>query len=569
MSRLPKLVSFWALLAFVLLFTLQALPITGIVLMMLGAALLTGLLVHVFLIVLLVEAFTRRVPRVLMIIPIAAYGAYYALYFQQAIQIAQKSAELRASNPGKVLDFDAQSYSLVMARTYTFVSQYEIPVAYEANANFTEGYLSSRLIRRDQCGIVRDSQNRITIMGVHFGSVFQQQVCLLQFPEQPPYKHVTVIRRGDEEIWKRKSEISEQTTEISVDGAVVGTFRTAAVWRLPAFPLGYVGCALISSTPAWKCDADFMRSHTSLDTVPEGLDRARYDSPESVMLGIRKYTASDLAHFRGYEQNDAALARIAGEPQRVEDEVFVLLQAIVDGQNPKLPFNMGYSLAQNPARLAPFAEAMARRFVELDQPDAQAVPNRESQVRALASGVAALPRDVFPKVSDLIFGVIQQDHGWDRYPALYVRAADGGVRTLPFYKRDFMTGTLLPYLRMLPVLAICRIGAADDETIAEMQRRLTSTDAGSEGYRYKSALVVALLKLGQESFLREHTQGMPARSRGWMDAVLANQGATETGPNNCMAQEWPSTNDLGPIMQPGLEWVRGGWRPRSQAAPRS
>jgi hypothetical protein len=211
---------------------------------------------------------------------------------------------------------------------------------------------------------------------------------------------------------------------------------------------------------------------------------------------------------------------------------------------------------------------MARRFVDLSQTDTHGVPNRDSQVRALATGLAALPRDVFPKVSELIFGIIRQDRGWERYPVLYIRAGDGGARTFPFYKQDFMTGKLLPYLRMLPVLAICRIGVADDETIAEMQRRLTSTDANQDA-RYQSALVVALLKLGQESFVRGHTQSVPARVRDWVDAVLANQGATETGPNNCMAYEWPSTDYLGPIMQPGLEWVRGGWRPNAQAAPRS
>ena len=569
MPSLHKLMSFWALVAFVLLFGLQAFPLTGIFLMILGAALINGLLVHVCLLALLAEAFVGRAPRVLMIVPIAAYGAYYAIYVQQSLEIAQKSAEMRASNPGEVLDFDAQAYSLVTTHANTFVSEHEIPVVYEANTNFAEGYLSYRLIRRDQCGIVKDGQNRITTFGVHFGGVFQPQLCVMRFPEQPPFRRVTVVRRGDEEIWKRKWDISDQVTEVSVDGAVIGTFRTASVWRLPAFPIAFVGCALISSTPAWKCGADFMRSHISIDGIPEGVDRARYDSPESVMLGIRKYTSSDLANFRGFEQNDDVLARIAGEPQRVEDAVFALLQDIVDGKNPKLPHNMGFSLAQNPTRLAPFAEAMAKRFVELNDTAANDVPNREGQVQALKTAIAALPRQTFPRVAEPIFAIIRQNGVWQRFPVLYIRAADAGGGTLEFYKHDFMHDTVRGYLRMLPVLAICRIGQADDELISEMKRRFAAHDAGRDGLRYKSALVVTLFKLGQESFLRENAQSIPARSRDWMTAVLEHKGTTETGPNNCMAQEWPSTDYLGPVMQPTLQRTRDGWRPRAQVPSRS
>jgi hypothetical protein len=103
-----------------------------------------------------------------------------------------------------------------------------------------------------------------------------------------------------------------------------------------------------------------MRSRVVLDTVPADVDRKSYDSPISIMLGLKKYTASDLADFRGYELNDQALARVAAEPGRVEDSVFELLAAIVNGENPRPTFNTGYSLAQNPARLAPFADKRRR-----------------------------------------------------------------------------------------------------------------------------------------------------------------------------------------------------------------
>jgi len=83
------------------------------------------------------------------------------------------------------------------------------------------------------------------------------------------------------------------------------------------------------------------------------------------MLGIRKYVAADLSNFAGFDSNLQALDSVHKEPEKVENNVFDTLDAIIDAQNPKTPFNLGYSLATNPDRLAPRADGMARRFVAL------------------------------------------------------------------------------------------------------------------------------------------------------------------------------------------------------------
>ena len=92
---------------------LQLFPSTGVLLMILGGSLLAGLLVHVFLLALFAEAMMRRISRAWIVIPLAAYGAYYAAYLGQAWEISSKSAELRAANPGKILPFDPAIHSLV------------------------------------------------------------------------------------------------------------------------------------------------------------------------------------------------------------------------------------------------------------------------------------------------------------------------------------------------------------------------------------------------------------------------------------------------------------------------
>ncbi len=558
MRRLIRLASFWAFVVFAALVVLQVSPFPGAYLMFIRGALIAGLALHVFLIALFVEALAGRAPRVLMAIPIAAYGGYYALLGHQASQIAEKSAELRAANAGKVLPFDPNMRSVVTKEASEFVSQHAIAVAYQPASGFKpEGYLAFRLIRRDQCKIPRDSQGRIVTLGVFFGDELQHAVCELRIPEMPEHKPIVATTRGDAEIQKHKWSISEYSTDFAVDGQIVTSYRSASVWQLPRLPKLFIGCGLVSSKPAWECGADFLTTYMTLDVVPAGIDRARYDSPLSVVLGIPKYTAEDLAHFQGFAENDAALARVAEEPQRVEDEVFRVLEDIIAGGNPKPPVNMAHSVAQNPTRLAPLGEGMVKRLAELSEVSPNGVAYRDDQIRALAGGLSALPRDAFARIAGPAFTIIQRtEKPWERMPVLYVRAADVGPESLAFYRRDFMTEKMKGYLKSLPVLAICRIGEADDGVIAEMKARFLAAKFPHD--TDQSALLVTLLKLGQESFLREHRDAVLTDLHDWSEVVLGKKGLTQTGPNNCMPQQWPTTDYLSAIMAPGLKW-RAGW----------
>jgi len=161
---------------FLLVFlALEVLPLPGIYLMLLGGSRFAGLLVHLLLASLFVEAVMGRVPRALILVPIIAYGAYYAAYFREGWQVTQVSEKIRNTNPAKIYDFDPAVDSLVMDRGQEFVETHDVPVVYELNRNFPEGYLSERLITRAQCnGAKKDTQNRVSTLGVHFNDIFQQ-----------------------------------------------------------------------------------------------------------------------------------------------------------------------------------------------------------------------------------------------------------------------------------------------------------------------------------------------------------------------------------------------------------
>jgi hypothetical protein len=554
---------------FLLVFlVLEVLPLPGIYLMFLGGSLFAGLLVHLLLASLFVEALIGRIPRAFVVIPIIAYGTYYAAYFREGWQVAQVSQQLRTANPGKVYDFDPAANSLVMDRAQEFVETHDVPVAYEPNKNYPEGYLSERLITRAQCnGVKRDTQNRVFTLGMHFDGIFQQNVCLLRFPEPPPNKTVKVTLVGDPQIWARRGDIREQTTEITVDDKTVGSFTRAFTWRLSGLPVLAIGCVLIDQPPAWKCLADFKRNLVTIDGIPDTVDRAKFDDPTSVMLGIRKYVAADLANFSGFDSNQAALESVHNEPEKVENSVFDTLAAIIDGKNPKTPFNLGYSLATNPDRLAPYADGMTRRFVALVGGDYKAIPNWREQIEALAGAIGALPHDAFLRVAGPLFELVKQDpdRAMHKYAMIYVRLGDAGATTLPFYRDQIMAHEITGWERMFPVLALCRIGEADTELIDELKRRYNSVNfqGGGDPVNFKTSLFVTLLKLGQDSFVRDNHPTGGGRDE-WYADVLAGKGLTKIGPNNCMPEEWPLTIYATREVASSLKWTpRNGWDLRS------
>ncbi len=555
------------LLFFIVFLALEYLPIPGIYLMFVGGSRFAGVLVHLFFASLFVEALMGRVPRAFILVPIIAYGGYYAAYFREGWQVDEMSEKLRTTNPGKIYEFDPTMNSLVMAQAKEFVERHDVPVVYEPNKNFPEAYLSERLITRDQCrSIKKDTQNRVAMFGVIFNGNFQENICLLRFPEGPTNQVVKVTLLGDPQIWAHHTEIRQQTTEISVDDKTVGSFTRAFIWRLPAFPFLAIGCGLVDQPPSWTCFAGFHHDLVTIDGTPDTVDSAKFDDPVSVMLGIRKYVAADLANFTGFDSNLQAIDIVHQEPEKVENSVFDILDAIISGQNPKTPFNLGYSLATNPARLVPRAEGMARRLAALVHAGFTTVPNGRGQVEALAGAIGALPHQAFVSVAADLFDAVKEAPGlaMRKYPMIYVRMGEAGAMTLPFYRDQIMAGEIRGWQRMFPVLALCRIGEADADLVEEIKRRYNSVDlqGGGDPVNYKTALFVSLLKLGQEAFLRDNHPDKGGRDQ-WYGDVLAGKGLTETGPNNCMPEDWPFSIHTSREVAPRLKWSRNGWEVRS------
>ncbi|WP_441228140.1 hypothetical protein AB7813_12800 [Tardiphaga sp. 20_F10_N6_6] len=551
------------LIIIVALLIAQAFPVTGIFLMVLAAPLWTGLLVHVFLIALAVEAMVGRLPRAALMLPILAYGGYYGAYVYEGIKVGMAAAQFRSENSGKVMEFDPAAHSLVTSTAQTFISDHRIPVAYAVDQYAEpEGFRSFRLVRSDQCRLEKDGLVRIQTSGVFEPSSSKIFACTLSIPEKPPYALVSVAKTDDKNIRDRNGAIHEQLSEVTFNGQILGRFKTGSIWRLPLLPKLVIGCSLNSAAPAWQCGARFDRSPVELQAVPESIDRDRFDTPESVMLGIPKLVVAEFTDFRGYPENDAVMEYLKGEPHRVRERMFDLIKELAEGGYPRVPMQIGYTVATNPERLVPLAEAMANRFVELTNYRPANGDGQDFLFRyeGLARALAALPNDAFVKVAPSLVAYFPQ-FDVSKFDKLWKRAKEFAPElTQEFYEADFMNAK--GDRRLFPALALCRIGRASPVVVDTMKQEVIERSEEKEfDDESKSALIVALIKLGQTDLINANRalliKNAEADFSGWLDALLAGKGDTAVGPNNCFSKRWRAAPLYSSLSLREGHWVKG------------
>jgi len=584
LARVPF--SVWALVAFVVLLLLQVNPVIRIILSTLRGPELCGLAAHAFLLGLLVEGVLRRSPRFLMIIPLVAYGAYYVMYAQQSREIAAEARQMQLGNPAMVLQFDPSRHSLVLPQSQAkdLASYYAVPTTYVANPNFRpEGYLSYRLLDREQCARARDAVVRlrgrpnvspaaVNVGAVRFENVFLKDVCLLWAPEKPALQQIVVTHRGDDEVWKRKRTIMEQFVDFSLDGKVFATYRTASVWRLPILPTVAIACGSNGDKPAWECFTDFDRSYELIDGAPKGTDKTLHDSPESIVLGLRKYKRNDYATFTGDKRSSARIDRIDAYPQEQAEQALVnkaelfaqFAEFVRDSGDDMIrnggfvgykgtkfpPDDMADAIAANVGQLIPLRDAIVARFVRLAQAN---TGNSLKWYRLLDRALVHLPRDAYVTMPDLEVGQLldalasQEGNKW--FADLYEKMADAGPRTLSFYETDLAKGR-----STLAALAVCRIGQASEQTRAILRAEFmqhSKSDANDVDVGIASRMFVALLKLGDAAADANPTNLTREDVIGWYEALRQGKGRTDIGPNNC--QGWD---------EPGHRYIRR-WLPYS------
>lgn len=322
---LKRSVSFWLLAAAVGMFLLQWFPPTDFLLwfatfIFLGPLFINAMLVHAFLVALFAESAIGRLPRVLMIAPVLAYGAYYWAYFEQARIVAEETAKLKDINVGKVLDFDPSTMSLVFDNGFpqgtleVFVARHQIPVAYSR-------VISARLVPAPQCASINSFKNGALAWKQDTKHLYpyklltqETEPCLLTRREQPTQRPVYAREVDHASTQQKWLGISEPSTDIVFDGKVLGSLQSVIVHHMSPY-LQALGCGLVDGpAAAWVCISGlFEGGYQRIDPDPPSVDKTRFDTPPSILLGLPKYTDADILNFVGYSSN-ASIVVLAQSP---------------------------------------------------------------------------------------------------------------------------------------------------------------------------------------------------------------------------------------------------------------
>ena len=275
--------SVWFIVALAALALLEIPSTTGRLLDRWGADVVAGWLGQLALLGLCVDALRGKLPRPVVLIPLLFYFSYYFAYWEQGLHIKLKSEELWRTNPGRIVVFDPRSSSLAMEKADAFAASYSVPVAYARDPSFVgDEYLSYRLVATDKIGrFLSRNRDSVQIFSVYWNDAIVPNVRELKYPERPQHQIISVsVADNPGQGWK-DFNIGTQTTSVSTDGRLIGTFRSAYVLRLPPLPMFTLGCTQSLTSSKRMCRAEFVTERVPIESRPDSVDRALYQDPRS------------------------------------------------------------------------------------------------------------------------------------------------------------------------------------------------------------------------------------------------------------------------------------------------
>lgn len=321
-TSIRSTLTFWTTIFFVAICILQVIPWTGIFLMIFGAALWTGYILHLIAIALIIDIFNKRIPKIFLCLPLLAYGIYYLTFLSEVRNIKAIEFTLQQENPSEIIPYNPAEHSLVIDKSLT--KHYKVPVDYTPNHGFPEGYLSNNLATRELCNIAKGSRDSLYAFGViwlKFGKNPYHKnfsnVCEFRMPDTPD-KEILKVTRSEEK--DENDNLHKSTYSFYLDQEPLGKYISASYTKMPAFPKFLIGCGLNSRVPAWECFFQLRRDRIKMSTFPEGADQNDLDmSPIARLLKIERYTETDLSSFVDYPETREKLLRLAAGKDDVDE----------------------------------------------------------------------------------------------------------------------------------------------------------------------------------------------------------------------------------------------------------
>jgi len=454
-------VSLWFFLITAVIYLLQRFPLTGVFLMIVGAAFWSILLINLGMLGLAAESVTGRVNLLWLLVPALYFGVYYLAYSTDQRMLKIVTAETVRFNEAKSLPFDPDRQDLVFGdpkdglgiSASNFSQRYGLAQTFDSKGRvYLIGTSESCALLRDKPvfqsagifshGITRQGERRYLRASTGF--------CTIMMPGEPDRPIVRVTERQETAKRGRMPFIQRDFTARDESNGAHASVRSAVAQPLKFIPMPVMGCALNSAAASWDCFHGFMRDRVEL---PPGMPRYASGAPLiAKLLGLKE--TDDLSiHAIGPERFKPMADRADAELAAKE---VALLEQILASPETYIKDAWFRHLGNRPDAVEPYGDRIFDALGKLQQADVRASANG----RELWKLAAKLPEPVVAKHRPRIVnwmkpGALREwtDQTWEAFALLDL--ADPVQRDIVLRRLERPQGYTT---ELLP--AFCRMGAA-------------------------------------------------------------------------------------------------------------
>lgn len=325
--------SLWFFAATIAVYLLQRFPITGIFLMIVGAAFWSVILINLGVIGIGLEALVGRVSRLWLIVPLAYFGGYYLLYAKDQAALAGLRAQYARDNAGQSLPFDPARQDLLIEKgkgdfhpgAFAFVQSFGLKRVFEDGRVHFMG-------NAEACALLRGNDIYRSAGVYSFGFFTEGKVgrrrmvaghCSIYAPGQPDKPVLRIV--SDDVASKAGMAVRTQTLRLrdEASGRAIEV-KTGTASPLKRFPMLAMGCALNSGAASWDCFIGFLRDGFTPLTpdnpgsnaiVAKALGLKRSDDYAAIATGPEVLRAiGDAADANLVKEELALLERMLADP---------------------------------------------------------------------------------------------------------------------------------------------------------------------------------------------------------------------------------------------------------------
>ncbi len=480
-------------------FLLQTIPVVGLFLMFLWVSPWTAILVNFGMIGTAVEAWTGRVSRLWLVLPIAFYGGYWTAVAREQVLLWRLGTTYDAENAAVSFAFDPSRAVLVDGGTW-LVRTHGLPVAYATRSSHSVGFVAQRLVERPLCGRILNSH------AARAASVFVDvlsdpddplaaerppRFCIVSMPETPPLPMVRVTQ-SDRHADEGGLSLIRVTTTITGAGGDAVHLRTAYATPLAWVPMPMAGCGLNDMSSRWECTATFVRR----DPTPITSGTGRYGSPREILartLGLRPVPPAER---RPADSAVLATTIAAMEEETVAHQLASIDAMITDPVDESAHTWETSAVAARPEALSARAEALV---AGLERAAAAVRDDRRAGRRSglvLAGLIARLPSERLSEFAPRLVALCslsRENHWfWEAY-RLIGRLGDLGSPALPCLIDPRGSHRSIDEAR---IEGLCRLGPPGRDAAEPELRRLASAATGPRYRDTRAGLYVAMRRLG-------------------------------------------------------------------------